>query len=90
MRKSELFLQSNLKTQWRGVHPGGLCLSSWGSHLGFWIPQRLVCAGDSADYRSDTASGTDPISGSRHPDTFYARGQVSTREGSARAGGGDI
>ena len=38
--------------------PGGLCLSTWGSHLWSWISQRLVCAGESADYRSYTASGT--------------------------------
>jgi hypothetical protein len=30
----------------------GLCQSTWGSHLGSWIPLRLVCAGESVDYRS--------------------------------------
>ena len=33
-------------------HPGGLCWSTWGSHLGSRIPPRLVCAGESVDYRS--------------------------------------
>ena len=28
------------------------CRSTWGSHLGSWIPQRLVCTGESVDYRS--------------------------------------
>ena len=51
---------------------GGLCQSTWGSHLGSWIPQRLVCTGESVDYRRyitsgtgriDTASGTGPVSG---------------------------
>jgi hypothetical protein len=32
--------------------PGGVCRSTWGSHLGFRIPLRLVCAGESVDYRS--------------------------------------
>jgi hypothetical protein len=32
--------------------PGGLCWSTWGSHLSFWIPLRLVCAGESVEYRS--------------------------------------
>ena len=57
-----------------------------GSHLGYQILQRLVCADESVDYRSytasrtgerDTASGTDPISDSRHRGTFPARGKVS-------------
>jgi hypothetical protein len=26
--------------------------STWGSHLGSWIPPRLVCTGESVDYRS--------------------------------------
>jgi hypothetical protein len=39
--------------------------------------------GELADCRSNTASGTDPISGSRHPGTFPARGEVSAWEGSA-------
>jgi hypothetical protein len=42
---------------------GGLCQRRWGSHFGFWIPQRLVCTGESVDYRSYTASGTGPVSG---------------------------
>jgi hypothetical protein len=32
-------------------HLGGLCLSTWGSHLGSQIPLRQVCAGESVDYR---------------------------------------
>ena len=32
--------------------PGGLCRSTWSSHLGSRIPLRLVCAGESVDYRS--------------------------------------
>ena len=31
---------------------GGLCHSTWGSHLGSQISQRLVCTGESVDYRS--------------------------------------
>jgi hypothetical protein len=42
---------------------GGLCRSIWGNHLGSRIPQRLVCTGESADYRSNTACGTGPVSG---------------------------
>jgi hypothetical protein len=62
----------------------------WGSHLGSWIPQSLVCPSESAVDRSNTASGigrsytatgSDPISGSRHPGTFPARGEVSALEG---------
>jgi hypothetical protein len=53
-------------------HPGGLCWSTWGRHLWSWISQRLVCACESADNRSNTASGigrsntasgADPVSG---------------------------
>jgi hypothetical protein len=43
--------------------PGGLCSSTRGSHLGSWIPLRLVCAGESVDYKKLTASGTGPVSG---------------------------
>jgi hypothetical protein len=32
--------------------PGGLWRSTGGSHLGFRIPPRLVCRGESVDYRS--------------------------------------
>jgi hypothetical protein len=32
--------------------PGGLCWSTWGSHLHSRIPLRIVCAGESVDYRS--------------------------------------
>ena len=66
--------------------------STWESHLGSRIPQRLVCTYESVDYRSytasgsgrsNTASGADPNSGSRHLDTFPARGGVSTPCGMA-------
>jgi hypothetical protein len=40
-------------------------------------PHWLVCKGESADYRSHTASGRDPVSGSRYLGTFSARGEVS-------------
>ena len=38
--------------------------------------------GEQADCRSNTASGIDPTSGSRHPGTFPARGDESAEEGS--------
>jgi hypothetical protein len=69
------------------------CLSRWGSHLGSRVPQRLVCAGESADCRSytaaetgrsNTASGIDPFWGSKHPGTLSAKGEVSSWEGSDR------
>jgi hypothetical protein len=44
-------------------HPGGLCHSIRGRHLGSWIPLRLVCAGVSVDYRSYTDSGISTVSG---------------------------
>jgi hypothetical protein len=56
-----------------------------------WVPLRPVCAGESADCRSNTASGTgrsNTASGtgyvldSRHLGTFPARGEVTTWEGS--------
>jgi hypothetical protein len=53
----------HLPRQRRGVHPGGLFLLRSGSHFGSWIPQRLVCTGESVDNRSNTASGTGPVSG---------------------------
>ena len=46
--------------------------------IGSRIPQRLVCTGENADYRSYTVSGTDPVLGSRHLGTIPARGEVST------------
>jgi hypothetical protein len=49
--------------------------------MGSWFPQILVCTGESADYRSDTDSGADPLSDSRHPGTFPARGEVSAPPG---------
>ena len=67
--------------------------STWASHLGSSIPQQLVWTGEcAADYRSytasgtgksDTVSGTDPISGSTYPGTFPTRGEVSTLPGRA-------
>jgi hypothetical protein len=32
--------------------PGKFCQRTWRSHLGSWIPLRLVCASESIDYRS--------------------------------------
>jgi hypothetical protein len=32
--------------------PAGLYWSTWGSHLGSWIPPGLVCTGENVDYRS--------------------------------------
>jgi hypothetical protein len=67
--------------------------------LGSQIPHRLICTGESAKYRSNTASetgrsntasGTDPVSGSRHPGTFPARGEMSAWKGSFGAGEGAI
>jgi hypothetical protein len=58
--------------------------------FGSRIPQRLVCTGESGDYRSDTASGTDPFLGSRHPGTFPARGEVSALEGSVSTWGSHL
>jgi hypothetical protein len=48
------------------VHLGGIWQSRWVTHLGTWIPQSLICPGESAVYRSNTASGIDPLSDSRH------------------------
>jgi hypothetical protein len=71
---------------------GGLCQSTWMSHLGSWIPQRLICTGESVDYRSytasrkgrsDTASAADPFSGSRYRGNFPTRGEVSALPGRA-------
>jgi hypothetical protein len=45
-----------------GPERRGLCQSTWGSHHWSRISQRLVCVGESADYRSYIASGTGPIS----------------------------
>jgi hypothetical protein len=42
--------------------------------------------GKRAGCRSNTASGTDPISGSRHLGTFPNRGEMYTGEGSAGPG----
>jgi len=54
-----------------------------GNHLGSQIPQRLVGTGKSVEYRSYKASGTDPISASRHPGTSPYIGEVSTPPGRA-------
>jgi hypothetical protein len=39
------------------LHPGRLCWSTWGHHLGSWIPLRLGCAGESVDYRNKQLLG---------------------------------
>jgi hypothetical protein len=61
-----------------------------GSNFGTLVLQRLVCIDESADYRRDTASETDPILGSRHLATLPSRGDVSAQEGSCGAGEGAI
>jgi hypothetical protein len=43
-------------------HPGGLCWSTWGSHLGSRIPLRLVCTSE-CGLQKLPASGTVPVSG---------------------------
>jgi hypothetical protein len=43
--------------------PGGLYHSTWGRHLGSKIPPRLVCTGESVNYRSYTNSWTSSVSG---------------------------
>jgi hypothetical protein len=52
--------------------PGRALTEHLGEPFGFWIPQRIVCAGESVDYRSytayrtgrsETASGIGPVSG---------------------------
>jgi hypothetical protein len=69
-----------------GVYPGRLCQSTSGSHLGSQIPKRLVCPGDNPDYktytssgtgRSDTASGTGPVSGLHLLSVGRAENQIS-------------
>jgi hypothetical protein len=52
--------------------PEGLCQSTWGSHLGSWIPQRLVCSDESVEYRRDTASGTGRSDTASGEDPFLA------------------
>jgi hypothetical protein len=61
-----------------------------GSHLGSRTPPKVVCTDWECAHRKRTASGTDrrhraseaaPFSGSRHPTTFLARGQVSAQPG---------
>jgi hypothetical protein len=44
-------------------HLGGLCQSTWGSHLWSGISQRPDCVGESAKYISYEASGTSPVLG---------------------------
>jgi hypothetical protein len=67
-------------------HLGGLCQSTQGSHLGSWIPQRQVCTAESLDYRSytasgasrsNTASGTGPISGLHLQPGVRSKWQIS-------------
>jgi hypothetical protein len=53
----------HLFCSWRGVLPGGFFRRRWESHLGSHVPQRAVCAGERADCRGNTSSGTGPISG---------------------------
>jgi hypothetical protein len=56
-----------------------------------WIPLRLVCAGEcglqkltvSGTGRNHRASEADPVSGSRHPGTFPASGEVFVWPGRA-------
>ena len=75
-----------LPCQRRGVLPGGLCQSTWGSHLGSLIPQTLVCTGENVDYwsytasgtgRSYTTSGTAPISGFHLQPGSWSEQQIS-------------
>jgi hypothetical protein len=80
---------------------GGIHHSIWGSHLGFpesamtglhrWECglQRLRASGTGRTHR---ASGADLVSGSRHLDTFSARGEVSApvRKRFTTASGGVI
>jgi hypothetical protein len=61
-----------------------------GSNFGTLVLQRLVCIDERVDYknyiasekgRSDIGSARDPISGSRNPSTFPARGDVPSQRG---------
>jgi hypothetical protein len=70
-RLNKSFLKATLNGIWYAQ-------SNWGSHFGSRISQRLVWAGESLNYRSYTASGADPVSGSGHLGTFPAREEVST------------
>jgi hypothetical protein len=56
----QLQTSGHLYCQRRGVCPAqvGLLKSIWGTHLGSRFLQWVVCAGESEDYRSYTASGT--------------------------------
>jgi hypothetical protein len=51
--------------------------------------ERVDCISDTASGtgRSNTATGTDPVSGSRHPGTFPAKGEVSA---GGNGGGGAL
>jgi hypothetical protein len=49
----------------------------------FPYPSETSMQGENVEYRSYTASGIDPFSGSRHLVTFPARGEVSARPGRA-------
>jgi hypothetical protein len=72
------------------ARPGRLCHSIWGRHLGSRITPRLLCTGESVDYRSYTDSGTSPVSGlhllpggsseCQISSTFPARGEIVCRE----------
>ena len=70
-------------------HLGGPCWSTWGSHLGSRILQRLVCTGKSVYYRSYTASGTgrsNTASGTGRSNTASGTGLVSAFIFSQEAG----
>jgi hypothetical protein len=45
----------------------------------FLLIKLISGKGEQVDCRSNTASGTNPVSDSRHPGTFPARGEVSLR-----------
>jgi hypothetical protein len=76
----------HLRGQRTGVRPARKTSAS-GSMEATLVPE--LCGGQSAQVRvwtteaskSRRASGAPPFSGSRHPATFLARGQVSTQPG---------
>jgi hypothetical protein len=61
--RSGLQTSRHLPNQERGVNLGGLCQSRRGSHLVSPVPWRPVCAGECADCRGNSSSGTGPVSG---------------------------
>jgi hypothetical protein len=82
----------NLLCQRRGVCPAreGLCWSTWGRNLGSQIPLRLVCRGESVEYRSTHLLGQNLFQdfifcqeagpNARYMCTFPARGELACRE----------